>query len=289
MSKIKIKVRVYVFLFCLFTIGFKCYGAINCFSCNNQSIISCISSFFFKRLNYELNYFKLVNNDNFFMNLFYLNYNEKLLRVSFSTDNVFIVDYKFNIDKSEFCVDTTKLKIIIPVDLEENNVFVGELVFEVSVKNCCDSNKLFEFLRSKDDKSIEVVPSSCKFFPRSDYPLGRYGGADSLESDLKDLVDVEENDKFIYTMPNFEANDNPRNIILIQEGIRNNKKISRKFEFIPYDHKKYTYLREIKEEDKQENSFSFSKIFSIFSKKINLHSTSNEETKRLLSNKVKFN
>lgn len=295
--------KIFSILFCLIVNGLNTSALINNFSFDNQNIKKFMFDFFQKQLGNKLFYryfinYKL-NNDTIYLELNSgFNYDDKMAYLTFNSDRIVVVDYKFDNNKLESNIDITKLKIIIPVNLKKDHKLIGELVFDVSVNNCCDANKLFEFLRSKDDKSIEIIPNSCTFFPRSDYPLGRYGGLDSLESNLRNLVDIEENDKFIYTMPNFKTSNNPREIILIQEGVRNNKKFSRQFEFIPYDHKKYTYLREIKEENKKESILSkiqnycsekINNLRCCFLKKNNSESINNEEAKRLLPNKAKFN
>lgn len=271
-----IKLMTFNIVFYLF-FGFKCYGVVDYLNFRNINMINCISESFYK---------KLKNND---LCVGLLDFNKDIMLVPFNAGGVFATNYPD-------C--NSELKIFIPVYLKLNNKFIGELEVKIILGKCYGRYELFEILSNRNAGNIDFDIDNYNFFMCNDNALYKYDDAKFLAKDLKKFVDVEENDKFIYTMPNFKTSNNPREIILIQEGVRNNKKFSRQFEFIPYDHKKYTCLREIKEENKKESVLSkiqnycsekINNLRCYFLEKNNSDSINNEEAKKLLPNKAKFN
>ena len=165
-----------------------------------------------------------------------------------------------------------------------------------------DIEEILEFLKSEQPSykiNFELSNFGYKLYDSlPSFVSDLFTTKEMLERDLRFFGEVSDYDKIIYTQKD-TPDESLQTWFVIQKGNGNKKLFEKKFKFSDQvNFENFTFLHEIKEENKKENILSkiqnycsekINNLRCYFLQKNNLNSINNEETKRLLSNKVKFN
>ena len=228
-----------------------------------------------------------------------------IIKIDKNSNYDYIILFSIDPDTSEISNTVKILYCVCNKFLHLVHLDIG--LFEVIFDKSYNTKKILKFLVSNDALPSEKEKNKIKFLKRGyisyegipSYIANLFTSKSLFECDLKLFGEVKDDDELIYIQPNISDDNSLKTWFVLQRGQRNKKNFEKKFIFKDeFNPTRFTHLHELKEENKKESILSkiqnycsekINNLRCCFLKKNNSESINNEEAKRLLPNKAKFN